>query len=364
MICDSPDILKIMKLIKLIIMIIRIIVPIILIVSLMFDFTKAVSSSDSNSLSKTGSLAVNKMIAAILIFLIPTFVSMLVGLVDPNNSYKKCFDSANVETISSVYKSTAKKLVNAAKKEKTINAVNTARNYLSNVDDKTREQYEKELQNVEDDIRKKEQAEAEKKKQEQQQQQNDDSNNNNNNNNSNNNNHGSDTPIETGPDTPTVKLTCSGWRTTSAPGTSTVESLASPSDTGFDQCRKRSRNLVIYIDGVNYGQDGTYVMKVGQTITVQVKLPTMCGKIDTLTRTSHDGVKGWGGYVRQTSSPYVNRNNKSTYVSGVDGYKWTITAKNPGCVKLSQTAQFDVTSPGGKRGNMKSMIRLRLRIDE
>ena len=105
-------------------------------------------------------------------------------------------------------------------------------------------------------------------------------------------------------------------------------------------------------------------MKVGETLTVEVKLPTMCGKIDTLTRTNHDGQSGWSEYVSQSSSPKVNRDDKSTYVNGATGYTWKITAKKKGCVTVSQTAQFDVTSPSGRRGNMKSMIRLHIKIED
>ena len=147
------------------------------------------------------------------------------------------------------------------------------------------------------------------------------------------------------------------------PGTVKSELLSSPSDAGFDKCKRVSQNLVPYIGGVNYGQDGSYVMKVGETLTVNVKLPTLCGKIDTLTRTNHDGQSGWSQYVSQSSSPKVDRDNKSTYVNGATGYTWKITAKKAGCVTVSQTAQFDVTSPGGKRGNMKSMIRLHIKIE-
>ncbi len=146
-------------------------------------------------------------------------------------------------------------------------------------------------------------------------------------------------------------------------GTVKSELLSSPSDAGFDKCKRVSQNLVPYIGGVNYGQDGSYVMKVGETLTVTVKLPTLCGKIDTLTRTNHDGQSGWSNYVSQSSSPKVNRNDKSTYVSGVTSYTWKITAKKAGCVTVSQTAQFDVTSPSGRRGNMKSMIRLHIKIE-
>ena len=140
--------------------------------------------------------------------------------------------------------------------------------------------------------------------------------------------------------------------------------LGSPTDTYFDKCKRVSQNLVPFIGGTNYGQDGFYVMHVGETLTVNVKLPTICGRIDRLTRTNHDGASGWSNYVSQTSSPKVDRNNPNTFVSGVDGYTWKITAKQKGCIILSQTAQFDVTSPSGKTGNMKSMIRLHVKIED
>ena len=161
----------------------------------------------------------------------------------------------------------------------------------------------------------------------------------------------------------------SGSGSSSCSGTTRVGNvnsslLGSPTDDGFDKCKRVSQNLVPFIGGTNYGQDGYYVMHVGETLTVNVKLPTICGRINRLTRTNHDGQSGWSNYVSQTSSPKVNRNDPNTYVSGVDGYTWKITANKKGCVILSQTAQFDVTSPSGRTGNMKSMIRLHIKIED
>ena len=165
------------------------------------------------------------------------------------------------------------------------------------------------------------------------------------------------------------KKSSSGGGGSSCSGTTHVGNvnsslLGSPTDDGFDKCKRVSQNLVPFIGGTNYGQDGYYVMHVGETLTVNVKLPTICGRIDRLTRTNHDGQSGWSNYVSQTSSPKVNRNDPNTYVSGVDGYTWKITANKKGCVIVSQTAQFDVTSPSGRTGNMKSMIRLHIKIED
>ena len=138
--------------------------------------------------------------------------------------------------------------------------------------------------------------------------------------------------------------------------------MGSGSDEGFYSCKKASPNLTLKINGKTYGQDGTITMKKGETLTVNVLLPTKCGKIIRLTRTSADGQSNWRNYASAYSSPSVNRNNPATFVSGATGYKWIITAKERGEVILSQTAEFDVKTANGLSGNIKSMIRLHVKI--
>ena len=70
-----------------VILIIKIAVPIILIISVMVDYMNAIK--DNDELSKTSKLAVTKLTAAILVFLIPTFVSIIAGVVN-SGEYKKC----------------------------------------------------------------------------------------------------------------------------------------------------------------------------------------------------------------------------------------------------------------------------------
>ena len=76
-ICDNPDVLNVMRIVKIAITIVKIAVPIILIVSLMLTFAQAVISDDKDALNKQLKLAVNKMITAVLIFLVPTFISII-----------------------------------------------------------------------------------------------------------------------------------------------------------------------------------------------------------------------------------------------------------------------------------------------
>ena len=138
-------------------------------------------------------------------------------------------------------------------------------------------------------------------------------------------------------------------------------SMASPTDSGFDACKSVSPNLVLKINGTMVGQDGSVSVHVGQCFKVDVYLPTKCGKILTLTRTSPDGSDSWMQYFKQNDYPYVNRDDSSTYKSGVSKYTWTIAAMKAGTCTLSQTAQFDVLSPNGRKANIKSMIRLKVR---
>lgn len=150
--------------------------------------------------------------------------------------------------------------------------------------------------------------------------------------------------------------------TITSTGTINDSLLSSATNEGFNSCKSLSPNLTLKANGKTIGQDGSVTMKVGQSIAVDVYLPTKCGEILTLTRTTADGGDGWGTYVFQSNDPSVNRYNSSTFVKGVKKYKWTITALSKGSVILSQTAQFDVKAPNGTTGNIKSMIRFHVKI--
>ena len=73
-ICDNPDILNVMRIIDIVITIIKIVVPILLIISGMITYKNAVR--DNEAISKANNLFVKKIIAAVLIFFIPTFVNI------------------------------------------------------------------------------------------------------------------------------------------------------------------------------------------------------------------------------------------------------------------------------------------------
>ena len=133
-ICENAEILKVFRLVNIVIMLIKIAVPILLIVSVMIDYMKAVMNHDQ--LSMTNKLFVNKIMAAVLVFMIPTFVNIIINVIDPRGiSYAGCLNSANSETISQAYVVTANKLVDTARESLLQGDYLIAQSAVRNVDD-------------------------------------------------------------------------------------------------------------------------------------------------------------------------------------------------------------------------------------
>ena len=107
-ICDNPDVLQVMRIINIVITVIKIAVPILLIIFIMVELVGAVA--DEEKFKKVTSGAVKKFIAALLIFLIPTFVQVIVvnvvGSNETNEEYKNCLKDLSVEQINKIYEKT------------------------------------------------------------------------------------------------------------------------------------------------------------------------------------------------------------------------------------------------------------------
>ena len=134
-ICSVPDILNIFRIIKLFITIIKIAVPTLLIISLMLKFSKVVSSGDANELEKVKKSAVSNIIAAVLIFLVPTFVNMIIKITPNFTGYENCIILATPEGIAQAHESVMEDLVVTAEKNPTEANLNIALQYLSKITD-------------------------------------------------------------------------------------------------------------------------------------------------------------------------------------------------------------------------------------
>lgn len=147
-ICSNPETLILFRLIKIFVLLIQIAVPIILIISVMLDFTKGIITSDSKT------LVVNKVIAAVVVFLVPVFVNLLIQITSPN-IFNNCIKNATSKGITAAYEEIMDNYIANAEKTSTWDDYSIAVQYLYNIkDNKKREKYEHKLLAVKTKIEK------------------------------------------------------------------------------------------------------------------------------------------------------------------------------------------------------------------
>ncbi len=149
-ICDNPDVLAVMRIINIVIMIIQIAVPIILIVISMVDFLKVINIGDEDRLKKTQKIVINRAIAAVIIFMIPTFVNVLAKISSTEGTnYASCINDATLENIDAKYIARAEELIAKADENKSYNDYYSATMAISNVRDKEKkQQYQQKMDSI------------------------------------------------------------------------------------------------------------------------------------------------------------------------------------------------------------------------
>ena len=147
--CDEPEILKVFRLVKIALNIIRVAGPILLIVSLSLAYASAVASNDQDMVKKATMDGVKKIIAAILIFFVPSFVNIVFSLVTDDETYKTCLQNATIENIETAYNLRSQYLMNEARDKKTYSAYMQALMSLKHISDgNVKAEYEKELAEI------------------------------------------------------------------------------------------------------------------------------------------------------------------------------------------------------------------------
>ena len=114
-ICSNGDVLSVLRIIKIAINLIRIIVPIILIISISICLIRAIKDKESDLLNKSLKSIVAKSIAAILVFMIPTFVNILANISSGDETYLSCLNMATKEYILEAYVNHARTLIELAR---------------------------------------------------------------------------------------------------------------------------------------------------------------------------------------------------------------------------------------------------------
>lgn len=89
--CSEPAMVSIMTLIGWVVTGIKIVVPIILVVVGMIDMAKAVAEKSEDNIKKAQKALITKAITAVVVFLIPTLVTLLMTVLG-TDEWKPCFD--------------------------------------------------------------------------------------------------------------------------------------------------------------------------------------------------------------------------------------------------------------------------------
>lgn len=145
-ICSNPDVLKVMKIVNIVIWIIRIAVPVLLLISGAILFLNEMKS-DSVELNKSLKILLKKCIAAIIIFLVPTFVNLIVAI-SGGSDYRECLN-VDDDKINDAYNSRMIVLIENVNNSLYESDYNIAISYLNNIKDETKKrEYAEQLKEI------------------------------------------------------------------------------------------------------------------------------------------------------------------------------------------------------------------------
>ncbi len=135
-ICSNADILSIFRVIRIVITIVKIVVPIILIISLALNYMDAVKSNDADMLSKANKASIHKIIAALLVFFIPTFVGLLARVSSfDKDSYLNCIKNSSSEQIDIIRIEDAGERINNLESNLSYSNYNAAKSAINKIKD-------------------------------------------------------------------------------------------------------------------------------------------------------------------------------------------------------------------------------------
>ena len=106
-VCNDPQFLEIMVIVKRIINIIKVFAPIVLIIMMMVDIIKSVTAGNAEGISKSMRQIPNRLLAAAMIFLVPTILEFTLNFVDDSFEYAACITNADYEIIQVLYTNNA-----------------------------------------------------------------------------------------------------------------------------------------------------------------------------------------------------------------------------------------------------------------
>lgn len=150
-ICNDPGVLRVFLIFKIIFEIACIILPIIIIILGSIDMFKAIINSKPQDTIKDGlMLNLKRMIAALIIFFIPSILKFIfTNLVPVDSSLNECFTNANLDTITKLTKEQEDKLATEKQNEKEKN------NLLLQEAQKLEQERNEQIQNIKESFKEK-----------------------------------------------------------------------------------------------------------------------------------------------------------------------------------------------------------------
>lgn len=93
-VCSDATVLQVMGIVRLIMNVICIVIPIVLIIIGSFDLFKAVTAAKEDKIKESQKILIKRIIAAVIVFLVPTIVTVLMNLIGVNE-WKTCWNEAD-----------------------------------------------------------------------------------------------------------------------------------------------------------------------------------------------------------------------------------------------------------------------------
>ena len=134
-ICSDPDVLITLSIIKTIITIIMIVVPIILLFSLIFKAVSAATQGKEDALAELKKKAVPNIVTAVLIFIVPFGINIILSILPDFTGYSSCLTNATPEGIEASVETKLDKLIARIEETLSLDDYNTALHYLEKLKD-------------------------------------------------------------------------------------------------------------------------------------------------------------------------------------------------------------------------------------
>ncbi len=149
-ICDNSNILNIIRYAKIVIDVIKIAVPIILILVISIRYMSAITKKDEDLLAKANKSVIRNALAAVLVFLIPTFVSIGLQLSNPEpDTPFYCIKNATMGNIINAAAKESEELIAQAKKSLSMSDYSAAKSLVNGMPNSAQKtQLENELNTV------------------------------------------------------------------------------------------------------------------------------------------------------------------------------------------------------------------------